>query len=285
MNISNLSIEHLVRESLLEDIGQGDVTTDYLIPSHLKAKAKIIFKEKGILAGLDVTFITFKLLDSNIICQRLRDEGESIDVGEIVATISGPACSIITAERTALNFLQRLSGIATMTRRAVEIVKGTKVKILDTRKTTPGLRSLEKYAVRVGGAQNHRLALDSGILIKDNHIKMLGSIKKALEVAKKHAIPTLKIEIEVSNMEELKEATNAGADIIMLDNFSVAELKEAVKLTKGKVLLEASGGVTLENLLEISRSGVNFISMGALTHSAPALDISLELQPSERNIK
>jgi nicotinate-nucleotide pyrophosphorylase (carboxylating) len=270
------SVINIIYNALEEDICQGDVTTNLLIPEDRKSKAHCIAKENFVLAGLPFVREVFRILDPSILFKRLYNDGSKVKKGNIIAEISGKTCVILKGERVSLNIVQRLSGIATLTNRYVEKTRGLKAKIVDTRKTTPCHRFMEKYAVKVGGGYNHRFGLFDGILIKDNHIKTLGSIKKAVREAKKgHHL--FKIEVEVKNLKELKEAIESGADIIMLDNMTVRDMKEAVKIAKGRLMLEASGNISLENVREVAETGVDLISVGALTHSAPAVDISLKI--------
>lgn len=265
-----------IRRALEEDIGPGDRTTSLLIPEKKKSSAQFIAKEHFILAGLPFASEVFHLLDQTALLRPFSADGDKIKKGGIIAEVSGYAGALLAGERVSLNLLQRLSGIATLTRLYVQKIKGLKAKIVDTRKTTPCLRFMEKYAVRTGGGCNHRFGLFDGILIKDNHIKAVGSIPKAIERAKgSHHLS--KIEIEVETIRGLREAIDAGADVVMLDNMSIADMRRAVKAANGRVVLEASGGVTLENVREIAETGVDLISVGALTHSAPAVDISLKI--------
>jgi len=273
---------HLIRPDLIraleEDIGPLDITTSTLIPEDLDAKGLIVAKEDLVLAGLGVASDCFKIFDPDIeFKERFRD-GESVKEGGIIAEIRGKAQAILMAERVALNFLQRLSGIATLTSKYVGEVKDLKVRIIDTRKTTPGLRILEKYAVRMGGGFNHRSGLYDGVIIKDNHIVLSGGVRKAVEKARKRIPHTVKIEVEVKNLVEVKEALQAGADIIMLDNMDLETMKKAVKLISKRALIEASGNINLQNVREVAKTGVDLISIGALTHSARAMDISLEIK-------
>jgi nicotinate-nucleotide pyrophosphorylase (carboxylating) len=274
--------EDLVDHALAEDWAWGDVTTQALIPADAAGKAKFIAKSAGVVAGLEVVHLVFSRVDPTLKFRALLNDGDRLQRGSEIAAIEGKVSGILRGERVALNFLQRLSGIATETSRYVEAVRGTKARIVDTRKTTPGLRFLEKYAVRAGGGQNHRVHLGDGILIKDNHLAALRArgldIKAAIDLARKNAPHTLKIEVEVTTVEEANEAVEAGADIVMLDNMSVEEMRRAVKSMGGRVLVEASGGVTLENVRTVAETGVDLISVGALTHSVKALDISLELE-------
>ncbi len=272
----------LIKRALAEDIGRGDITTCAIIGREETGRARAIAKSPLVVAGLNVFAEVFLCLDPAMEISCFVAEGKRVNPGEILLTLKGNLRSILTAERVALNLLQRLCGIATLTRAYVDAVAGTGVKILDTRKTTPGLRSLEKYAVHMGGGCNHRFGLDDGILIKDNHLWAAGSVAAAIERARQAAHHLLKIEVEVKNLAELKEALAAGADVIMLDNMSLDQIKEAVGFTAGRVPLEVSGNVTLADVRKIAATGVNFISAGALTHSAPAADISLLLDADER---
>ncbi len=268
----------ILSRAIEEDVGFGDITSRLLIPEESKSKAIFIAKEDFIIAGIPFAEKIFSLIDSSILFNYTLKDGARVKSGDTIAEIYGKTRSILLGERVSLNILQRLSGVATLTSMFVEKVKGTKAKIVDTRKTTPCLRFMEKYAVKIGGGENHRFGLYDGILIKDNHIKAVGSISKAIELAKRsHHLS--KIEIEVKNISELLEAMNAGADVVMLDNMSVEEMKEAVKISEGKIMLEASGGVTLESVKEIAETGVDFISIGAITHSFKASDISLKIIP------
>ena len=266
-------IKNLVVLALEEDIGSGDITTERVVPENLKAKAFIFAKEKGIICGLEVVKMVFETLEPKIIFKKLVEEGEEVGPGGKIAEVYGNARKILSAERTALNFLQKLSGIATLTQEFVKKVNPYKVKILDTRKTTPALRVLEKYAVRVGGGKNHRFGLWDGILIKGNHIALVGlkeAVKKTRELGKK-------VEVETRNLKEVREALQARADIIMLENMDLKTIKEAVKLIGKSAIIEVSGGVNLENVRPIARTGVNWISIGRLTHSVKGLDMSLKV--------
>lgn len=272
----NWLLKEIIRLAMLEDIGHGDITSLLIVPEDNKAKAKIIAKEDFILAGMPFVKKVFNMVNPEVKIKILVDEGAKVKKGATVAEISGSARSILLGERISLNILQRISGIATITRSYVEKITGLPVKLADTRKTTPGMRIMEKYGVKIGGGVNHRFGLYDGILIKDNHIKIAGGIKKAIGLAKKgHHL--LKIEIEVKNLDELKEALDAGADVIMLDNMSIPDMKKAVKIAKGNALIEASGNVNLENIMDIAEAGVDIISIGALTHSARAVDISMKI--------
>jgi nicotinate-nucleotide pyrophosphorylase (carboxylating) len=271
-------IEETVAQALAEDVGSGDVTTEATVPADALGRALITQKAPGVVFGLAVVQETFRQLDPGLGYELMVEEGRWREGGAVLE-VEGPARAILTGERTALNFLQRLSGVATMAARAVRAVEGTDAVILDTRKTTPGLRELEKAAVAAGGATNHRAGLYDAILIKENHAAIAGGIGAAVRKARQHA-PDLTLEVECRNLEEVDEALDAGAPRILLDNMSTTELREAVEHVAGRAELEASGGATLETLPEIAETGVNFISVGALTHSAPALDFSLLLRPA-----
>jgi len=271
------SIE-IIRLALDEDIFTGDITSESMIPDDVMAKASFLSKDNGIVAGLDVVKAVFHKVDQEIVFNKLVTDGTEICKGQIIAIAEGRAKSLLSAERTALNFLQRLSGIATNTSRYVKAVSGYKAVIVDTRKTTPGWRVLEKYAVRVGGGHNHRFGLYDAVLIKDNHIAVVGSIAKAVAMAREKIPHTMKIEVETENLDQVAEAIESGVDIIMLDNMSLDMMSEAVKLIDGRALVEASGGVKLENVTDIAKTGVDLISIGALTHSAMPLDISMEME-------
>ena len=270
-------IDDLILKALKEDIGTGDVTSEALIDANHQSRARITAKQDVVIAGNLVSARVFNLLDPAIEYHASVEEGSRLTYGELVAEISGYSSALMKAERTALNFLQRLSGIATLTNRFVEAVAGTKAKIVDTRKTTPGFRILEKYAVRMGGGNNHRIGLFDGILIKDNHIALSGGITEAVARARRNASHFLKVEVEVKSIDEVKEALSANADIIMLDNMSIEQIREAVTLIGDNAFIEVSGGVDLNTVTEIAKSGVDIISCGALTHSAPAADLSMTI--------
>jgi nicotinate-nucleotide pyrophosphorylase (carboxylating) len=282
MATSKPQIEKIIDHALAEDLGKGDVTTEVLITGDQQGTGFIMAKEEGILAGIEAAKQIFHRLDPELRVEILLEDGATIKPGSKVAKLSGNIVSILKAERVALNFLQRLSGIASETNRYVARVGGLPVRIMDTRKTTPGLRSLEKYAVRVGGGENHRMNLSDGILIKDNHLTALRSqglsIKEIIAKAEQNAPQRLPIEVEVRTVSEALEVVEAGADIIMLDNMNLEDMREAVKSINGRALIEASGGITLDNVRAVAETGVDFISIGALTHSAKALDINLELE-------
>ena len=276
-------VDNVIDLALAEDLGHGDITTDVLIPPQLQGKAFILIKESGILAGGDVARKVFLRVDPSLKVEVLIKDGTRVQPGDTIATVSGKVASILKAERTALNFLQRLSGIASQTARYVAKTRGSKVKITDTRKTTPGLRVLEKYAVRMGGGKNHRLHLGESILIKDNHLaalRALGmSLKDIVAKAKWEAPQGITEEIEVDTAQEAIDAADAGADTIMLDNMSPEEMQHVLDLLPGQIKTEASGGITLANVQAAAKARVNLISIGALTHSPQALDISIELEP------
>ena len=273
-----LGLNDLIKRSLEEDIGYGDITTMSTVPAEQISEGLFIVKAAGVIAGLEVAQAVFNYLDPESIFTSLIKDGDIVQSGDVIAKVRGRSRALLTGERTALNFLQRLSGIASQARQLAEIIKDSPAVLLDTRKTTPGLRVLEKYAVAVGGARNHRFGLYDGVMIKDNHIIAAGGIKKAVSMARASVPHTLKIEVEVENLEQLNEAIDAKADIIMLDNMDMDAMKAAVAIVKGRALLEASGGIKPANLREVAQTGVDFISMGALTHSAVSLDISFDIQ-------
>jgi nicotinate-nucleotide pyrophosphorylase (carboxylating) len=279
MTLSPLLIENMVRMALAEDLGHGhDITSQLLIPADVTAKAVFRARQDGVLAGLILALSSFAYTDPDFDIEMHAQDGQLIRKGDVIATVEGPAAALLTAERTALNFLIHMSGIATQTQKYVQAVKGTKAKICDTRKTLAGLRALQKYAVLMGGGFNHRFGLDDAILIKDNHIAIAGSVKEALKRARSNVGHMVKIEIEVDTIKQLEEVLKVGgADIVMFDNFKIPDLKKAVKMVNGKVLTEASGGVNLKTVTDIAKTGVDYISVGALTHSAPALDIGLDI--------
>jgi nicotinate-nucleotide pyrophosphorylase (carboxylating) len=275
--VADPAFSDLVARALAEDIGEGDVTTAATVPEGIMAHAVVTQKAPGVLFGLDVAAEVFRLVDPELAVQPLTQEGEWREHGPVLE-LEGRARSILTAERTALNFLARLSGVATMSARAVRAIEGTGAKILDTRKTTPGLRALEKAAVAAGGATNHRFGLFDAILIKENHSAIAGGVGPAVRMARAYA-PTLTLEVEAGTLAEVDEALEAQAPWILLDNMSVEQLTDAVRLVAGRAKLEASGGATLDTVRAIASTGVDFVSLGALTHSAPALDLSLLLEP------
>jgi len=269
----------LIRKALEEDLGSGDLTTNATIDPDLKGRASLLARETLVLAGMPVFIKVFRMLSVEIISEDYFEDGQVVQEGEKICQITGPANAILKGERTALNFLQRMSGIATLTKTYVDKVGLQKVRLVDTRKTAPGLRLFDKYAVRMGGGFNHRMGLYDGVLIKDNHISAAGSITNAVDLAKRKVPHTIKVEVEVEDLEALEEAIQAGADVVLLDNMSPHRLKEAVRLSNGRVPLEASGGINLKNIEQIAKTGVDIISVGALTHSAKAVDISLEMIP------
>ena len=288
--LPRLLLEPVVSGALKEDFGRlGDITTNALVPPDAEAQARLVARESGLLAGIDAAMLAFQLLDENLSIEAVRADGNAIDADDVILRIEGSARAILAAERTALDFLARLSGVATATRRAVKAVADTSARISCTRKTTPGLRVLEKYAVRIGGGVNHRFGLDDAILIKDNHLALRsngkmggsksGAIASAIRDARAAAGHMVAIEVEVDNLEQLEEALQAGATKILLDNMSIAELKRAVHITQARATLEASGGITPEQVREIAHAGVDLISLGALTHSSRALNVSLEVEP------
>ena len=277
MLLNWMLVDDIIRTALKEDIGTGDVTTLSTIPDNATARGIIHAKEEGIVAVIPVAQRVFEILNENIEFTAFKMDGDSVKVRDILVELRGPARDILIGERTALNIMQRMSGIATRTHRIAQMLTPFKTKVVDTRKTTPGLRILEKYAVRAGGGQNHRFGLYDGVLIKDNHIKVAGGIKQAVIQARNSAPHTLKIEVEVENLSGVHEALEAGADIIMLDNMDIASIRDAVRIIDGRALIEVSGGVTEDKVLGCAEAGVDIISMGSLTHSVRALDISLDV--------
>jgi nicotinate-nucleotide pyrophosphorylase (carboxylating) len=272
------------QRALDEDLqSSGDITSRALIPPGTRGRGHIVLREEGVVAGLPLASMVFRLLDNKIGFQNMASDGERLPAGSEIARVEGPVLTILEGERTALNFLQRLSGIATLTARFVAACAPHRAAILDTRKTTPGLRALEKYAVRAGGGRNHRLGLYDAVLIKDNHIAAVGGVGKAVESAREAVGEDESIEVEVQRLEELEEAIQGGADVVMLDNMSVEEVEEAVRTVGGRLKLEVSGGIDLDNVASYAATGVDFISVGALTHSARALDIALDLEPVARS--
>ncbi len=268
-------LDDMIKRALEEDIGNGDITTTATVSEDTQIEGTFIAKEEGVICGLPVVERLFEILDNTVKLNFVVNEGALVKKGDVIAKISGSAQSILTGERTSLNFLQHLSGISTKTHEAVKQVYGTNALIVDTRKTTPGLRSIEKYAVKIGGGSNHRHNLSDGILIKDNHIRAAGDIEQAVSKARQTATHMLKIEVEVENFEQIEEALSSGADIIMLDNMSIEDMTKAVRMIAGKALVEASGNMGDKNLSEVAKTGVDIISIGALTHSVRAMDISL----------
>jgi nicotinate-nucleotide pyrophosphorylase (carboxylating) len=277
MELTARALDRVVRDALAEDVGAGDVTTEGVLADEATCLARILLKQPGVVCGLDAAEAVFRALDPGVRVEALVGDGDHVDgVPAAIARVEGRARAVLTGERTALNLLGRLSGIATLTCRFVEAVLGTGAVILDTRKTTPGLRALEKHAVSCGGGRNHRFGLDDGVLIKDNHLRLAGGIRAAVERVRATGTD-LPIEVEAESMEDVREALAAGAHVILLDNMTPAQLADAVALVDGRAKLEASGGVSLETVRAIAQTGVDFISVGALTHSAPSLDVSMEV--------
>jgi len=287
MTISSTSpdVRNLVAAWLAEDIGRGDVTTNSVVPDEAFGRARLEAREPCVVAGMAVAALGFELtaerFDGMLEFKEVVGDGGRVEAGEVLARIEGPLAPILTAERTALNLLARLCGVATITSRYVDAIAGTKTQIVDTRKTTPGMRNLQKYAVTVGGGSNHRFGLDDGILIKDNHLIAAGGVTEALARARSGAPHGLRIEVEVANLEELKEALDGGVEAILLDNMSPETVAEAVRINEGRALLEVSGGINLDTVRSYAMTGVDLISVGALTHSAPSIDLALEFLESE----
>ncbi len=277
MNFNDSSIKRLIDLAIEEDVGYGDITTNSIVSTYESAEAIIKVKQDGIIAGLEIAKLVVDKLDSKTKWEFKKVDGDNCKSGDIVATVKADKRALLTSERTLLNFLQRMSGIATKTRKFVDEINGFNTKILDTRKTVPGHRILDKYAVKVGGGTNHRIGLFDMVLIKDNHIKIAGGIKNAVEMIKKKNNKTIKIEVEARTIEQVAEALELKVDIIMLDNMSIEEMKRAVDICRGKALTEASGNVSLTNVKLIAQTGVDFISVGELTHSVEALDISMKV--------
>jgi nicotinate-nucleotide pyrophosphorylase (carboxylating) len=274
--MGTLEFDAIIDAALREDMPEGDITSESVIPAGAVSEAVFLAKEDGVLAGLQVARRVFEKIDASVEFVERIEDGAAFKRSDILARLKGPTVALLKGERTALNFLQRLSGIATATRRFVDAVAGTKAKILDTRKTTPGLRLLEKYAVKMGGGANHRLSLSDMVLIKDNHLRHVGSVAEAVRRARAAVKPGIRIEVEAAELAQVRDALAAGADMIMLDNMMIETMREAVSIADGRVPLEASGTVSLERVRAVAETGVDFISVGALTHSARAVDISLE---------
>ena len=266
----------LIEAALKEDMPQGDITSESIIPPDSESEVIILAKEGGVLAGIDIAERVFRKVDPSVVFKKILNDGRKFKKGMTLATLQGNSISLLKGERTALNFLQRMSGIATTTWKFVRALQGTKTKILDTRKTTPGLRSLEKYAVRMGGGVNHRFNLSEMVLIKDNHLRLVGSISQAVKRAREKITPGMRVEVEATNLEEVQEAAQSGVDMIMLDNMPIEKVKEVVKWVKGKIPLEVSGKINLRRGKEIASLGVDFISVGSLTHSSKSVDICIE---------
>ena len=271
-----LNVDHLIKEALQEDISSEDVTTNAVMKEAVTGEVQLICKQDGVVAGLDVFRRVFEILDENVKIDFYCKDGDEVKKGELMGVVTGDIRALLSGERVALNYLQRMSGIATYTHSVAMLLEGTKTKLLDTRKTTPNMRIFEKYAVRVGGGYNHRYNLSDGVLLKDNHIGAAGSVTKAVQMAKEYAPFVRKIEVEVENLDMVREAADAGADIIMLDNMTPEDMKEAIRIIAGRAETECSGNVTKENIDRLTSLGVDYISSGALTHSAPVLDISLK---------
>lgn len=278
MILNKIYVDNLIKTALLEDINYCDVTTDYLIPAEQMGKGKLVAKAEGILCGVEVAARVFELIDSDIKIEILIKDGESVKYGDELMRLEGRTASLLKGERTALNLIQHMSGIATAANQVTKLVEGTNASIADTRKTLPGMRPLQKYAVMTGGAKNHRYNLSDAAMLKDNHIDAAGGITAAVTALRKKIGHMTKIEVETRNLDELKEALAVGADIIMLDNMSPELMKEAVAITDGRAVLEASGGITNETLRAVAESGVDIISIGALTHSVKAFDISMYIK-------
>ena len=278
MKLLQSYVDNIITTALSEDINYIDVTTDYLIDDNSVSEAYYIAKDNGVLCGIEIAKRVFEILDESIVFDIKINDGEEVRKGDIIAEMKGSTKNLLKGERTALNLLQHLSGIASATNRCVKLVEGTNARITDTRKTLPGLRALQKYAVTVGGGKNHRFNLSDGAMLKDNHIDAGGGITKAITALREKIGHMVKIEVEVRNLDELKEALDAKADIIMLDNMSYADMKKAVEITDGRALLEASGNVTEENIRETAETGVDIISLGALTHSVKCFDISMRIR-------
>ena len=277
MMLNKIYVDNLINNALLEDINYVDVATDYLIPDEQEGSAQFIAKADGVLCGLDVALRVFEILQPDFKAEVFKKDGDVLNKGDIIAKVYGKTKNILKGERTALNLIQHMSGVATATNKAVKIIEGTKATIADTRKTLPGLRPIEKYAVTVGGGRNHRYNLSDCAMLKDNHVDAGGGITNAVKTLKAKLGHTVKIELEVRNLQELREALDAQVDIIMLDNMSCEDMKKAVEITDGRAKLEASGGITDETLYDIAQTGVDIISMGAITHSVKAFDISLKI--------
>ena len=277
MKLPQFTIDDVIKRGLAEDINYIDVTTDYLIPENQISTARFVAKDSGVLAGIEVAMRVFTLIDDTVTFELLKQDGDKVSKGDIILTMKGHTASLLKGERTALNLVQHMSGIATATNRCVELVKGTNASIADTRKTLPGLRALQKYAVVAGGGKNHRYNLSDAAMLKDNHIDAYGSLTNAVNALRAKAGHMVKIEVETRSLEELEEALAVGADVIMLDNMDCATMAEAVRRTAGSAKLEASGNITLENISEVAKTGVDIISLGALTHSVTCFDISMKI--------
>lgn len=278
MTLPEFYVDDLIKRAITEDINYIDVTADYLVDEDATAKAVFVSKAEGVAAGIDIALRVFTLIDSSVKVTPLLKDGDRVRKGDILAEIEGHTRSLLKGERTALNLIQHMSGIATMTRRCVDLVAGTNASIADTRKTLPGLRPLQKYAVTCGGGKNHRYNLSDGAMLKDNHIDAYGSLTHAVNALREKMGHMVKIEVETRNLDELREALSVGADVIMLDNMDCETMKKAVEITNGQALLEASGNITDINIAEVAKTGVDIISLGALTHSVTAFDISMKIE-------
>ena len=278
MILNKFYVDDVIKNALLEDVNYVDQATAFVIPETSVSTARFLAKADGVLAGLEVALRVFELLDASVTAEVLKHDGDALQKGDVIATLTGPTRALLQGERTALNLLQHMSGVATATNRAVKLTEGTGASIADTRKTLPGLRALEKYAVMMGGGRNHRFNLSDCAMLKDNHIDAGGGITKTVSTLREKLGHTVKIEVETRNMDEVREAVEVGADIIMLDNMTADQMREATAYIAGRALTEASGNITLENLAEKAKSGVDIISMGALTHSVTALDISMKIK-------
>ena len=278
MQLPLFYVDDLIRRALAEDISYLDTTTDYMIAANARNDAKLVAKADGVIAGIDVAMRVFELLDDTFEATVYKHDGDTVKVGDLIAEYTGNTRALLKGERTALNLLQHLSGVATATAEAAKLVAGTRAAVTDTRKTLPGMRALQKYAVTVGGGKNHRFNLSDGAMLKDNHIDAAGGITPAVKMLREKLGHMVKMEVETRNLEEVKEALEAGADIIMLDNMSCEDMKRAVELVDGRALLEASGGITAQTLRAVAETGVDVISIGALTHSVIALDISMKMK-------
>lgn len=278
MKLPQFYVDDLICRALAEDINYVDVTSDYLLPEDHISSARFVAKDSGVVAGVEVAARVFELLDPTISLQVCKRDGDRVEKGDVILTVKGHTAFLLKGERTALNLIQHMSGIATATARCVELVKGTNAAVTDTRKTLPGLRALQKYAVVAGGGKNHRFNLSDGAMLKDNHIDAFGSLTNAVAALRDKVGHMVKIEVEVRSLEELEEALAVGADVIMLDNMDCAEMAKAVEMTAGRAKLEASGNITLENIAEVAQTGVDIISLGALTHSVTCFDISMRIE-------
>lgn len=278
MKLPQFYVDEIIKKAICEDINYVDATTDYLIDENAQTTAYFVSKDDGIVCGIDIAMRVFELLDDNISFDIQKSDGQEVKKGDIIATMSGNAAALLKGERTALNLLQHLSGIATATNRCVKLCEGTRASVAETRKTLPGLRALQKYAVTVGGGKNHRYNLSDAAMLKDNHIDACGGIENAVAKLRSKTGHMLKIEVEVRNFDELEEALRAGADVIMLDNMNCEQMSEAVKIIAGRAKTEASGNITLDNIADVAKTGVDVISLGALTHSVKAFDISMKIK-------